>query len=72
MDPSIDFNTLLALAFGLWSGVVAWGVKRVTDQLGAIGKDLKEESRKLNEYIVVTETRLALLEEIVKRGYDVR
>jgi hypothetical protein len=50
------------LAFGLWAGVVAWGVRRITNQLETIGTDLKEESRRLNTYITQTEARLAVLE----------
>jgi hypothetical protein len=39
--------SFLSLAFGLWAGVVAWGVRRITNQLETIGTDLKEESRRL-------------------------
>ena len=64
----IDFNTVLAGSFGIWAGVVAWGVRRVTTQLEAIGFDLKEQSKRLNEYIVNTETRLARIEERIKKN----
>ena len=60
--------SLLSLAFGLWAGVVAWGVRRISTQLDNIGKDLKIESEKLNSYIVQTETRLAVLESVNKVG----
>jgi len=58
--------SFLSLAFGLWAGVVAWGVKRISNQLDGIGKDLREESRRLNQYITQTEARLAVLESINK------
>ena len=45
----------LSIAFTCWAGVIAW--------IGnGIRQDLKEESRKLNQYIVRTEQRLAILE----------
>jgi len=58
-----DFNALLALAFGAWAGVVGFIGHGIRTDLRAIGADLKEESRKLNQYIVQTETRLARIEE---------
>jgi hypothetical protein len=65
----VDFNTVLAGSFGVWAGVVAWGVRRVTAQLEGIGQELKDQSKKLNEYIVDTETRLARIEErMAKNG----
>jgi hypothetical protein len=63
----ITFDTILAGSFGLWAAVVAWGVKRVTAQLDGIGSELKEQSKRLNAYIVETETRLARLEERVSK-----
>lgn len=59
----LDFSTVLAMAFGMWAGVVAWIGNGIRSDLKAIGEDLKEESEKLNTYIVQTETRLARLEE---------
>jgi len=59
---SIDPVSLLSVAFGLWASVVAWGVRRITGQLEGISKDLREEAKKLNSYIVQTEARLAVLE----------
>lgn len=64
----MDFNTVLAGSFGLWAGVVAWGVRRVTGQLEKIGDELKDQARKLNEYIVHTEVRLAQVEERLKKN----
>lgn len=59
---SIDFNTLLALAFGAWAGVVGWLGQAIRNDIHAIGDELKDESKKLNQYIVQTENRLARLE----------
>jgi len=53
---------LLALAFGCWAGVVAYLGHGIRSDLRGIAHDLRRESEKLNEYIVQTETRLALLE----------
>lgn len=58
-----DFNTILGLAFACWAGVVGFLGQGIRKDLQAIGEDLKQESRRLNEYIVQTETRLARLEE---------
>jgi hypothetical protein len=58
----LDFNTVLALAFGAWAGVVGWLGAGIRSDIQELGKDLKDESRKLNQYIVQTETRLAKLE----------
>lgn len=66
----IDFNTVLAGSFGLWAGVVAWGVRRISGQLDTIGTELKTESEKLNSYIVQTERRLAVLEDRVENQCD--
>ena len=61
----LEFSSLLALAFGMWSGVVLFIGQGIRRDLRDIGTDLKQESRRLNEYIVQTETRLARLEEQV-------
>lgn len=66
MNEISTLLSFLSLAFGLWAGVVAWGVKRISNQLDGIGKDLREESRRLNQYITQTEARLAVLESINK------
>jgi hypothetical protein len=58
----LEFNTVLAVAFGAWAGVVAWIGQGIRGDLKSIGQDLKEESEKLNEYIVHTESRLARIE----------
>ena len=58
-----DFNALLALAFGAWAGVVGFIGHGIRSDLRAIGQDLKDESRRLNQYIVQTEKRLVLIED---------
>lgn len=63
MDTASLLTLALTTAFGAWAAVVAWGVKRITGQLENIAHDLKAESEKLNEYIVQTERRLAVLED---------
>ena len=67
MEPStIDFNSILALAFGAWAGVVGWLGHGIRSDLKGIRGDLQTESAKLNQYIVQTESRLAVLEDRVK------
>ena len=63
---SLDFNSILALAFGAWAGVVAWIGAGIRADLKAISNDIKSESEKLNTYIVQTESRLAVLEDRVE------
>ncbi len=64
-DGATIVTLLLTIAFTAWAGVVRWGVQKISDQLNDIGDDLKTESAKLNQYIVQTETRLAILEDRV-------
>ena len=64
-DGATIVTLLLTIAFTAWAGVVRWGVHKISDQLNDIGDDLKTESAKLNQYIVQTETRLAILEDRV-------
>jgi hypothetical protein len=63
---TLDFNTILALAFGAWAGVVGWLGHGIRNDLRGIRSDLALESQKLNQYIVQTESRLAVLEDRVK------
>ena len=64
MDPIAQLLlALLALAFGMWSGVVLFIGQGIRTDLRGIGADLKQESKRLNEYILQTETRLTRLEE---------
>ena len=64
MESTDQLLSLLSLAFGLWAGVVAWGVRRISTQLTDISRELRRESDKLNGYIIQTEARLAVLENI--------
>ena len=63
-------STVLAGAFGAWAGVVAWLGQGIRKDLQALGEDLKEESYRLNQYIVQTEVRLARLEQNNKEVTD--
>lgn len=64
MESTDQLLSLLSLAFGLWAGVVAWGVRRISTQLTEISRELRREADKLNGYIIQTEARLAVLENI--------
>lgn len=56
---SVDFNTALAVAFSAWSLVMGW--------LGfAIIRRLDKYSGALQQYIVQTEARLAVVEDRLK------
>ena len=61
----LDFNSLLALAFGAWAGVVGFIGHGIRADLKDISRSLQAESRRLNQYILQTETRLARIEEHV-------
>lgn len=54
---------VLSVAFLCWAGVIAW----IGQGLRA---DLKEESRKLNLYIIQTEKRLTFLEVQAGLNHD--
>lgn len=60
------FNELLAIAFGAWAGVVAWLGHGIRADLRRISADLRYESDKLNQYIIATERRIAVLEDRLK------
>ena len=59
----LDFNTALALAFACWAGVVGYLGRGIRGDLQTIARDLREQSHRLNEYIVSTEVRLATIEQ---------
>lgn len=63
----IDANAVFAAAFGAWALVLAWIGRGVFQRLDTLSLDLKEESKKLNQYIIQTETRLAVLEDNVRK-----
>ena len=65
MDDFGFLVSLLTLAFSAWAGVVAYIGVGIRSDLKGIAQDLKNESEKLNTYIVQTETRLAKLEQVV-------
>lgn len=60
-----DALALLGLAFTAWGGIVYWLGRGIRADLKGIRKDLASESAKLNQYIVTTEARLAVLEDRV-------
>ena len=76
----ISAGTIIAVAltaaFTAWAGVVAFigkrflaGLAEATAEMRLIRGDLKNEAEKLNEYIIQTESRLAVLEDrIVNHG----
>lgn len=55
---------LLAVAFTLWAAVVGWIGKMLGQKLDRIVDRLDAEAEKLNGYIIQTETRLAVLEQV--------
>lgn len=57
--------TLLGLAFGLWAGVVGWIGKGIRSDLSSIFGQLQNQSERLNEYVLQTETRLARIEFVI-------
>lgn len=65
--PVVGFNELLAIAFGMWAGVVGWLGHGIRVDLRRIGQELRQESDKLNQYIIATERRMAVLEDRVLR-----
>lgn len=68
MDPTEVIFSLLTLAFLAWAGVVGWMGRMVGRKLDRIVDRLDNEAEKLNEYIIQTEARLAVLESKVNGG----
>lgn len=58
MDP----NTMLAVAFGLWSGVVGLGTRALLKRIDRVAQWQEEHGQKFNGYLVKTEARLAVVE----------
>jgi len=56
---TIDVNSLFGVGFILWAGVIAYFGKRIL-------KKLDDTADALNDYIVQTETRLAVVEDRLK------
>jgi len=54
---------VLSVAFGLWAGVVGYIGNGIRSDLRIIADRMQRESEKLNQYIVQTEKRLAVLED---------
>jgi hypothetical protein len=72
MDSIAIFLSVFGFAFAAWAGVVGWIGKGLLsrlndarDELRLIRGDLQEEATRLNQYIVQTETRLAVVEDRV-------
>lgn len=70
MDVAGDtiLTVAFTVAFTAWAGVVAYGVKGIRADLQGIQRRLDREAQKLNQYIVQTETRLAVLEDRVVKN----
>lgn len=67
MDPSEIVSALFAVAFGCWAGVVGYIGSGIRSDIKEMARAMRDESRKLNEYIVQTETRIAVLESKMDR-----
>ncbi len=55
-DIALNLNSALAVALGLWAGVVAWLGKGILNRLD-------QTAASLQSYIVQTESRLAVVED---------
>ena len=66
----IDISAILAVAFGMWAGVVAWIGNGILKRLDQISLDLRQESARLNSYIVQTERRLSVVEDRLKINHE--
>jgi hypothetical protein len=69
-SSALDVSAILAVAFGMWAGVVAWIGNGVLKRLDQISIDLRQESARLNSYIVQTERRLSVVEDRLKINYE--
>jgi hypothetical protein len=67
---ALDISAILAVAFGMWAGVVAWIGNGVLKRLDQISIDLRQESARLNSYIVQTERRLSVVEDRLKINHE--
>ena len=66
----LDLSAILAVAFGMWAGVVAWIGNGILKRLDQISVDLRQESARLNSYIVQTERRLSVVEDRLKINHE--
>ena len=66
----LDLSAILAVAFGMWAGVVAWIGNGILKRLDQISIDLRQESARLNSYIVQTERRLSVVEDRLKINHE--
>ena len=62
MNDSI-WLALLSIAFAAWAGVVAWGVKTLTNQLDSLGKHAERLSGAFHDYTKSMEGRVSSIEE---------
>lgn len=62
MEVNDILTALFAIAFGCWAGVVAYIGAGIRTDIRTMASEMRQESVKLNEYIVQTESRLAVLE----------
>lgn len=70
--------TLLALAFGAWAWVVAWGADVIRKEMKRTSDATEITGKSLEAHILATERRLTMLETefsyirryMVKRDYD--
>jgi hypothetical protein len=69
-SSALDVSAILAVAFGMWAGVVAWIGNGVLKRLDQISIDLRQESARLNSYIVQTERRLSVVEDRLKINHE--
>jgi hypothetical protein len=57
MEPvAFEISTVFAVAIGLWAGVIAWLGKGILNRLDSTASSLQD-------YIVQTEARLAVVED---------
>ena len=69
-SSALDLSAILAVAFGMWAGVVAWIGNGILKRLDQISADLRQESARLNSYIVQTERRLSVVEDRLKINHE--
>lgn len=58
---ALSDSQMMALAFAAWSVVVAYGVRI----LSALRADVRSIGKELHQYMVKTESRIAVLESMI-------